>query len=139
MSETINQRILKYRKLANLTQAEVADKLGMKSNAYSQMERKGNISADRLVALASIMGIHPDILLFGETENDIVINKLDFTPKPKNSRKLKQSPTSFVDSLQSGFVATHKEENIIKIIRHLPKDVRAEVMEYIEQKYKEYK
>ena len=40
MSETINQRIALYRKIANLTQTQAAEKLGMKCSTYSQMERR---------------------------------------------------------------------------------------------------
>ena len=47
MDKLINQRIALYRKMANLTQTEVAEKMGMKCSTYSQMERKGSISSER--------------------------------------------------------------------------------------------
>ena len=57
MDKSINQRIILYRKMANLTQTEVAEKMGMKCSTYSQMERKGSISTERLLALADIFGV----------------------------------------------------------------------------------
>ena len=39
MGDTINERIALYRKMANLTQTEAAEKMGMKYSTYSQMER----------------------------------------------------------------------------------------------------
>ena len=59
MAYTINQRVAIYRKMANLTQTEAAERLGMKCSTYSQMERKGNISVDKLMAIAEVFGVNP--------------------------------------------------------------------------------
>ena len=63
MAYTINQRVAIYRKMANLTQTEAAERLGMKCSTYSQMERKGNISVDKLMAIAEVFGVNPAVLL----------------------------------------------------------------------------
>ena len=63
MGYTVNQRVAIYRKMANLTQTEAAERLGMKCSTYSQMERKGHISVDKLIAIAAAFGIEPSILL----------------------------------------------------------------------------
>ena len=55
----VNRRIALYRKMANLTQTEVAEKMGMKCSTYSQMERKGSISTERLLTICKILGVTP--------------------------------------------------------------------------------
>jgi transcriptional regulator with XRE-family HTH domain len=75
--------VTKYRKLAHLTQAQVAELIGMKSSSYSQMERVGDISAERIVKLAEVFGINVGLLLYGEEielsnvpivpQNDVVV------------------------------------------------------------------
>lgn len=143
MSETINQRIALYRKIANLTQTQAAEKLGMKCSTYSQMERKGTISADKLIALADIFGITPDTLLYdskpannvsAETtvkEND----DFDFTPKDRLINKTLRQPTNLFKTDPPRFIVTHKEENIIKILRNLPRPDYEEIIEVINEKY----
>ena len=60
---TVNQRIFHYRKLAGLTQAEVADQMGLKLNTYSKMEREGKITVDKLIKLAQILDVDYDLLV----------------------------------------------------------------------------
>ncbi len=98
MSETINERIRKYRNLRKLTQIEVAKSLGMKSSTYSQMERGGSIITDRLIKIAHLLTVDVRELIFGKF--------YDFTvPKPEPPSKLKEF----------NIVLTLKEINYIKI------------------------
>ncbi|MEE1240075.1 MAG: helix-turn-helix domain-containing protein [Acutalibacteraceae bacterium] len=137
MYKSINQRIAMYRKMANLTQTEVAEKMGMKCSTYSQMERKGSISSERLLALAEILGVTPEMLLYDPTDN----KKLDFSGTEKAASTLSQNNNPFGDSSYgpAPFITTHKEERIIKIIRNLPKPQYDEVIDFINSKYKESK
>ena len=70
MKSEINKRVTYYRKKAHLTQAETAVLLEMKSSTYSQMEREGDISAQRIIKLADIFKIDVKMLLYGETTID---------------------------------------------------------------------
>ena len=70
---TLNDRIAKYRKLANLTQTDMAEKLNIKCSTYSQMERKGIISADRLFEMARFLAFHPVIYLM---KPNLVVKRL---------------------------------------------------------------
>ncbi len=139
MSETINQRIALYRKLANLTQTEAAEKMGMKCSTYSQMERKGSISAERLLALADIFGVKPDVLLYDtKFQSPGQVNFL--SNESATGSQLRQSvPFSDTNFGPSPFIVTHKEESIIKILRNLPKSDYDEIIGLINQKYKESK
>ncbi|MBR4973897.1 MAG: helix-turn-helix transcriptional regulator [Clostridia bacterium] len=121
MSQTINERIIIARKLANLTQAEVAERLDMKSSTFSQMERQGKISSDMILKLSKILNVKPMYLLCGETNNEL-LKESDIFPK-------KEQNTSFVLSRQ--------EENIIKIMRNLKKDARKEAYEFLQKLYNE--
>ena len=137
MDRKINQRIALYRKMANLTQTEVAEKMGMKCSTYSQMERKGSISTERLLVLADILGVTPEMLLYETT----VAKKLDFSAAETVTSSLNQNKDPFGKAPFSPatFIPTHKEESIIKILRNLPKSYYDEVVTFINQKYKESK
>ena len=138
MGNTINERIALYRKMASLTQTEVAEKMGMKYSTYSQMERKGTISAERLRALADILGVRPEVLLYGKEEK--ASGELDFTAAHTEAPQTLRQPVNFNDGFSPApFVANRKEENILKILRNLPKSDYDEVIEFINKKYKESK
>ena len=137
MDKLINQRIALYRKMANLTQTEVAEKMGMKCSTYSQMERKGSISSERLLTLSKILGVKPEMLLYDSSED----KKIDFSGNEISASTLNQTnnPFSTGSYRPAPFIATHKEESIIKILRNHPKPQYDEVINFIDAKYKESK
>ena len=137
MDGSINQRIALYRKMANLTQTEVAEKMEMKCSTYSQMERKGSISTERLLTLCKILGVTPEMLLYDNTES----KKLDFSGTEAMTSSLNQQNNPFANNSHgpAPFIPTHKEESIIKILRNLPKPYYNDVLNFIEAKYKESK
>ena len=128
MKETINQRIAKCRKLANLTQTDVAERLGMKCSTYSQMERRGIVSAERLSKMAQIFNVSANYLLDGiepmKNEKNILSNQneVSFTlnqPEPKIPER-------------EIFIVTKKEENLLKLIRNFSKNDYDKVIKLIE-------
>lgn len=137
MNETINQRVVKCRKLADLTQADVAEKLGMKGSTYSQMERKGIISAERLSKMAEIFDVSPNYLLTGEEISKYTIPPIvpqgESIPQPVLMQPEPVLPQKKV------FVVTKKEENLIKIIRFLSKPNYDKVIKFIDSVYHEEK
>lgn len=136
MELTINQRIARYRRLSDLTQSDVAEKLGMKSSTYSQMERKGNISAQMILRLADIFNVEPNELLYGEkkqyVEPPIEAGTTTFS-QPTEIPIPVTSPSPTIT------VLTNSEENIIKIIRSLSKKDKDEVMAFVHSKYRKKK
>ena len=137
MDKSINQRIILYRKMANLTLTEVAEKMGMKCSTYSQMERKGSINSERLLALSKILGVTPEMLLYESPGG----KKLDFLGTETSANSLNQNNNPFSNDSYgpAPFIPTHKEESIIKILRNLPKSYYDEVVNFIDLKYKESK
>lgn len=137
MNETINQRVAKCRKLANLTQTDVAEKLGMKCSTYSQMERKGIISAERLSKMADIFNVSPNYLLNGEEPNIYEVPPTVPTQVKHNEGLLRQEPPTIPQ--KEIFVVTKKEESLLKIIRNFSKPNYDRVMKFVETIYKQEK
>lgn len=129
MPDKINLRIKQSREKAGLKQYQVAQLLNMKNSTYSQMERSGKITSEKVIELSKILNVSIDYLLKGE-------EKLDFSPVESNS-------TVFRDNVfyekEPEFRLSQNEISIITILRNFPKNVREEVIDYIEQKYKETK
>ncbi|MBQ3052733.1 MAG: helix-turn-helix transcriptional regulator [Clostridia bacterium] len=123
MADTINARVARCRKLRDMTQADVAEKLGMKCSTYSQMERKGNISAQMVLHLANIFEIEPDVILYGENmplRPTVVADPI--LPQPEPKHPIHVDPP---------LILTDRETNIIRIIRNLSKDKKEEAISYI--------
>ena len=111
MGSEINKRVTKYRKLAHLTQKQVAELMEMRNSSYSQMERVGDISAERIVKLAEIFGINVGLLLYGEEielPNNHNIPQTDVVILPKLPFGMNYVPLK------------NKSKSIITIIQHLP-------------------
>lgn len=135
--KTVNERIAQYRRLANLTQTDMAEKLGIKCSTYSQMERKGIVSAERLYQMAEIFGVSPCELFNGEEpcKNNI----LSTQPLADNPATLVFQQPPMPEIKKEIFTVTKKEENLIKIIRNLSKPNYDKTMKFIEEIYKEDK
>lgn len=127
MSNPINDRIRATRKAKGFKQLQVAKLIGIKESTYSQMERTGNITSDRIVQLAEIFGVSTDYLLTGKDEDTI-----SFAPPPRETAVLHEKSYFEQDKLE----LTPNEISIITILRNFHKDVREDVINYIEEKYK---
>ena len=140
MSSEINQRVRKCRKEKKIKQYQVAEKMGLKITTYSQMEREGNISGERLVLLAEILGVSTEYLLYGKENNDDTLN---FSKTSEKEPNLFKEPSFYNNENNSDdddyFPVTPNEISIITILRNFPKDVKKEVISYIEKRYKETK
>ena len=140
MGYTVNQRVAIYRKMANLTQTEAAERLGMKCSTYSQMERKGHISVDKLIAIAAAFGIEPSVLLrdpmelTSEQSRPVEQPAAPAKPEMPFSREPVVAPTS-----RPAFVISRNEENMLTILRNLPKADLDEVRSLINEKYQNSK
>ncbi|WP_337381411.1 helix-turn-helix transcriptional regulator, partial [Ruminococcus sp.] len=67
--ETAN-RLLQYRKKHNLSQEDLANKIGVSRQAVSKWERaEASPDTDNLILLAEIYGVSLDELLKGESNN----------------------------------------------------------------------
>ncbi len=137
---SVNERIAKYRRLSNLTQTDMAEKLNIKCSTYSQMERKGIISAERLHQMAEIFGISPCYLFNGEEPC-----KKEVEESRNNFLQFEASAPTFMNQPEPPrfereiFVITKKEENLIKLIRNLSKENYNKTIKFIEDIHKKEK
>ena len=131
MGSEINKRVRKYRKLAHLTQSQVADLIGMKSSSYSQMERVGDISAERIIKLAEIFEINVGLLLYGEeievanapdiSQNDVVV--LPKLPFGTEYVPLKNKDKSIITVIQ--YLPQKHQKYICELLDYLRKNKKA--------------
>ena len=119
-TESINRRIFYYRKLANLTQNETADLLGMKHSTYSQMERKGNISVEMLLRLARIFHVRPEVFFSDQQE-------------------LHQPVTRLESDFGINFIPTHNDIQVMTMFHNMLANERKRVMEFMDLIYHEKK
>jgi len=127
---SINQRVKFYRKMRDLRQEDVAKEIGMETNAYSQMERDGKITAERLLKIADALGIPAQRLFLGETEGEEPFQ----IPQPENGGLLKQpieTPAPFKNAYSS------EEEQAFEVIHNLKQKNKKRVFEFVNQIYKE--
>ncbi len=130
----VNRRILNYRKMANLTQTDMAEKLDIKCSTYSQMERKGLITVDRLFEMSKIFGVSPCQLYLGkEPCRDEAISSLQAAQPSILKQPEIEKPKKEI------FIVTKKEENMLKIIRNLSKSNYNKIMDLVGELYKEEK
>ncbi len=78
MPNAVNTRIIKYRKEKNITQKEIAEKLGYKCSTYSRRERERFFSAYEVLKIAEILQIDPNLLLFDIPPEPIDTTHIDF-------------------------------------------------------------
>ncbi len=120
----INKRVLYYRMKIGLNQSEVAEKMGMKLSTYSQMERSGSITADRLLKLAEILEVDLKDLLFEQKEDT---GKLTFI----------QEPTVILPPPPPPYVLTPTEESVIDVIRGFNRNDQEEAINILQRKLDE--
>ncbi len=134
MKETVNQRIARLRKLRGLTQAEMAEKLGMKSSTYSQMERTGNITTQRLIDIANILKVRVSDLLYDDPEAFSAPIVLNSAPVVEQMGFATERVEPKID-----LILTQKEEMLVKIYRQFDKEQKAEIDKVINDMYKIFK
>ena len=111
MDLEINKRVRILRNINSLSQEQVANLMGMSPSTYSQMERSGKISAERIKKLAYIFQVDVRVLLYGGDE-EIVESKSkgDVVELPALPHGMKYIP---VDS---------ECDSIVTIYKHFPKN-----------------
>ncbi len=112
---TINERVRYFRKHRRFSQTEMAQWLGTKCSSYSQMERKGIITCERLIEISKILDVDINILLFGKVEDTSAQNR-DVIELEKYRERY-----SFLEN------TSKPELNLIKAICYLSKSKRYEI------------
>ena len=82
---TLGERIQKYRRLAGLSQEQLAEQMAVSRQAVSKWELGDTIpDADRIVQLAQLFGITTDTLLLGEPTSEPEASAPPFSPSTAN-------------------------------------------------------
>ncbi|MBQ6825343.1 MAG: helix-turn-helix transcriptional regulator [Clostridia bacterium] len=128
VEKEINRRVRERREELGYTQKEVAELIGMKQNAYSQMEKEGNISAQRIMNLAVVLKTTTQYLLYGNKENIF-----DIQAGAKTNLTFNEPAPKFdaVDPLIE--TITNREKNAIKMLRNIKQEDREEVYRIIKE------
>lgn len=107
----ISKQLIKVRKQRNLTMKEVATTLGISLSAYQKYENgTRDVSTDTLSKLADFYGVTTDYLLGRETG------------EPET-----------IDKLAGEFNMTALEKEILDNYLSLPKDMRGDLMEFLQK------
>lgn len=143
MANEVNERIKMYRKEKKLTQGELAKIIGVKTSTYSQMEREGNITVDMALKIAEVLGIDPNLIIYGkETKADSELEVSTVKPTQfvlHSSGKLAQTlygdapqPEDKKDEIDLPFTLSNTEKNVITAYHYLTKPEQKEVRVFID-------
>ena len=99
------------------------------------MERKGNISVDKLMAIAEVFGVNPAVLLR---------DPMDLQAETEPAEAAYKAPTAmhepvYIPTARPAFVTTKNEENLLTVLRNLPKADVEEIRSFINEKYQNSK
>lgn len=120
MSETIGNRISKYRKEMSMTQEELANKMGVSSQAVSKWENDASCPDIGLVPqLCSILGITADELLSGKRE------EVKLVPAEQRKTLDELILRIYVNSTDGGRVRVNVPMSLVKVGLELGMNVTA--------------
>ncbi len=133
----VNKRIIAYRKLAGLTQADAARALGLNRSTYSRMERYGNPRPEMLIRLAELFNVSVEILLYGRAESKAETRR---EPEPLVIPAESATPLGLKEPVKPSlvpppFVPTAVEINLIKAFRSLSKADKLEFRAFLDKLY----
>lgn len=132
--KTINQRVKELRTSRNVSQETLGMFLGIKTSTYSQMERAGIISAERLKLIAEFFNVDYEFLLYGvtpepEPKKEIDINLICEVIR-REFKMYYEERYNFLHSFSD------VELKHIKMISYLSKSKRRAVYEYAYKLFK---
>ena len=147
---TINKRVAFYRRMKNMRQEDLADKLGMVHSTYSRMEREGKLTVEKINLIAAKLEISPDLLYHGEvveekkkadetneantpTESEESKSDYDFSPTEKTDLLKQTTPPYLIKET----VRSSEIEQACAAIRGLKAENKRKVIDFINKLKKE--
>lgn len=132
MEETINQRIKRYRNKLDYNQQDVAEKMGMKLSTYSQMERGGKVSCERITKLAEILNVDVLTLLYGENESKTNnIKPIEPKPEPQPEKPTLPPRKPILPPKITPDDLTAREADLVIMFRNINKPNQTLVYEFV--------
>lgn len=120
MNETIGSRIAKYRKAKSLTQEDLANKLGVSSQAVSKWENDASCpDISLLPQLCHLLGITTDELLTGKT------NEVKLVPAAQRKSLDELTLRIYVHSADGDLVKVNLPMSLVKVCMELGVEVNA--------------
>jgi transcriptional regulator with XRE-family HTH domain len=138
MDLQINERIKKCRIEKKMSQKELGVAIGMKMNAYSRMEREGNITVEDALAIAAVLGVDPDVLIYGEKQLEFTAVEptvLVAEDPRKNANFLNDTPQVTVNYHSGEFEINNEEKNLVTIFRNLSDEKKQELRDFLSNNY----
>lgn len=138
MDLQINERIKKCRIEKKMSQKELGAAIGMKMNAYSRMEREGNITVEDALAIAAVLGVDPDVLIYGEKQLEFTAIEptvLVAEDPRKNANFLNDTPQVTVNYHSGEFEINNEEKNLVTIFRNLSDEKKQELRDFLSNNY----
>lgn len=115
---SINDRIRELRKGLGLTQAELADKVGLKHGAISKLEKNGNtVTEQNIRIICDKFGVARSWLETGEGEMYLPASR----------------PEGELERLTKAYSLSAQEQALIAAFIVLPEESRAGVIHYVER------
>ncbi len=138
MDLQINERIKKCRIEKKMSQKELGAAIGMKMNAYSRMEREGNITVEDALAIAAVLGVDPDVLIYGKKQLEFTAVEptvLVADDPRKNANFLNDTPQVTVNYHSGEFEINNEEKNLVTIFRNLSDEKKQELRDFLSNNY----
>ena len=117
VKETFATRLLALRKSKGLSQADIANAIGVHFAQISRYEREGSFpNAEALTKLANVLDTTTDYLINGSTTDTVLNAGLDkeLISRFKEIQSLEKEEKKIVLSLFDAFIAKTKLKNILK-------------------------
>lgn len=120
MNETIGNRISKYRKARSMTQEDLANKLGVSSQAVSKWENDASCpDISLLPQLCKILGITSDELLTGKN------NEVKLVPAAERKTLDELTLRIYVNSSDGDVVKVNVPMSLVKVCMEMGVEVNA--------------
>jgi len=131
----INERIRYYREQKNVTQKQLCEAIGMKQNAYSQMERSGKrIPFPRIKAIAEYLGVDLQLILGEAPKYDLtpaVPEPITVAAPEVNNPFAQTEPKISIGFKAEEFAVSNEEAQILTLYRGLKPKARKEFLDYL--------
>jgi len=112
---TLGDKITMLRKQKNLSQGDLADKIGISRDAIGKYER-GDImpTADKAKKMADLLGVSLDFLMSDAAKEEAVIDK-DMIYRMQEVQKLPDSDKDKITSIIDAFIRDTKAKQSFRI------------------------
>lgn len=141
---SINDRIREVRKHFNLSQKELAEKIGMSQNAISWSEKDGNNIPDSTIkSISSALNINENYLRYGNLPMEIIPDtfSLDKFINDREGTELEKEIIKMYFEMDPHIrksIVTHFKNEFLKSASYKEKDYHTKYEDYLEKVEKNY-